>query len=208
MAWVAASQKLVTLVPNGVSNPTGVGVDDEQNVFVADFGNNAIKELPHAFVDPTARIEPATAGSDALPVVLPPGQNLLAQFAPTSSDPWLNIVNTAGGVVSFNFTANTNTSGRAASINLLGRSVFVVQEGIVLPPAISDATMLSSGVFQLSLSNGLRGGNYTVLFATNITTPMSNWIVLGAATNNGSGLWQFTGYSASNGVRLYRILAQ
>ena len=72
--WVAASGKVVTLVPGGgVSDPTDVEVDANQNVYIADFGHAAIKELPHAFVDPSARFEPATAGSDSLPVVLPPG---------------------------------------------------------------------------------------------------------------------------------------
>ena len=39
----------------GLSNPEGVAVDRNGNVYIADSGNKAIKELPQAFVDTTAR---------------------------------------------------------------------------------------------------------------------------------------------------------
>ena len=41
----------------GILEPLGVAVDGAGNVYIADDYHNAIKELPHAFVDPTARLE-------------------------------------------------------------------------------------------------------------------------------------------------------
>jgi DNA-binding beta-propeller fold protein YncE len=64
--------------------------------------DNAIKELPHAFVDPTDRLESLAAGSDAI-IVLPATANLLAPFTPTSEPSWLTISGITNGVVSFTF---------------------------------------------------------------------------------------------------------
>ena len=109
---------MTTLVSVGLSFPSGVAVDGVRNVCFSDSQNNAIKELPNAFVDPTARLEGLAAGSDSLPVVLPATANLLPPFAPTSDQPWLTITGVASGVVSFSFTANTGPS-RTANISLL-----------------------------------------------------------------------------------------
>ena len=42
--WNAASQQVNTLIPSGLSGPTGVAVDGAGSVYIADTGNNAIKE--------------------------------------------------------------------------------------------------------------------------------------------------------------------
>ena len=205
LEWVAASGNIVTIVPNGLSIPTDVKVDANQNLYIADFGNGAVKELPHAFVDTSTKSEPASAGNDALPVVLPPGQNLSGPFAPTDNAPWLTINSTNGGVVSFSFTANTNTLARAATITLLGQAINVTQDAAVYPPVIINPSMPTNGVFQFGFTNGTRGATYSVLFTTNVTTPMSSWIVIGTALQVGPDLWQFTDNSASNNARFYRI---
>jgi len=93
--------------------PLGVAVDGAGNVYIADNGNNAIKELQYAFVDSTARLEGLAAGNDDLPVVLPATANLGGPFAPTSDQPWLNIVDISNGVVSFAFTTNTGPARTA-----------------------------------------------------------------------------------------------
>ena len=79
------------------------------------------------------------------------------------------------------------------------------QAGIILPPIFTGIDMLTNGVFQLSFTNGLRAGTYSVLFSTNLLTPVNAWAVIGTATNNGFGLWQFTDNSASNEARFYMI---
>jgi streptogramin lyase len=202
---VAASGNLVTPVPTGLSTPTDVSVDANQNLYIADFGDSAIKELPYAFIDPSTKFEPSSGGSDSLSVVLPPSENLLAQFAPTVNQPWLNIVSTVGGVVSFNFTANSGTVARSAFLTLLGQNITVNQAAAIYPPAIMNPTVLTNGVFQFGFTNGTPGATYTVLFSTNITTPPASWLVIGTASLVAPNLWQFTDSQATNRTRFYRI---
>ncbi len=203
--WEAASGNLVTLASTGLNTPTGVSVDANQNVYLADYGNNAIKAIPYAFVDASSKLEPFTAGSDSLGGVLPANQNLTAPFAPFVSDPWLNITSVAGGVVNFNYAANTNTTARNAVITVLGKSVVVFQDGAPPVPVFTAINLLTNGVFQLSFTNGVRAGTYSVLFSTNLLVPLVSWPVIGTATNNGAGVWQFTDFGASNQTRFYRI---
>ena len=117
----------------------------------------------------------------------------------------MNITGTAGGVVSFNFTANTNTFQRFAVITLLGQSISVTQAATVYPPVIVNASTPTNGVFQFGFTNGTPGATYSVLFTTNVATPITNWIVIGTALQVGPDLWQFTDNSASNNARFYRL---
>jgi DNA-binding beta-propeller fold protein YncE len=133
--WSAATQTMSTLACPGLSYPQGVAVDGSGNLYIADTSNSAIRELPRAFVDPTARSESATAGSDALPTVLPANENLLPPFAPVSDSAWLNIGAIFNGVVNFSFTANTTGTTRTGNITLLGQSVAITQPP--LPPVQS-----------------------------------------------------------------------
>ena len=134
--WTAATQTVSTLVSSGLNSPTGVAVDGSGNVYIADSYNSAVKELPRAFVDPTAFNEAFAAGADALPVVLPATENLLAPFAPTSDSGWLTLGSISGGVVNFNFTANTGAA-RTAHISLLGQSIAVNQAAVPAPTVTS-----------------------------------------------------------------------
>ena len=199
-----ASNTVETLVSSGLSDPVGVAVDKVGNVYISDFDHNMIKELPYAYVDPSTRFEPATAGTDALPTVLPSGQSLLPPFAPASSEPWLTIASTAGDVVGFNFIANTNTVPRTGLIKLLGQDILVQQDTAAYPPFISNFNK-NNGVFQLSFTNGMRGVSYNVLFSTNLATPLTNWSVIGSATQIDANLWQFTDTQATNDAGFYTI---
>jgi FtsP/CotA-like multicopper oxidase with cupredoxin domain/streptogramin lyase len=204
--WVAASGTFVTRAA-GVIQPTAISVDANQNIYVSDYGNGAIKELPYAFVDPTFKSEPATAGTDTLPMVLPATQNLQGPFTPTANEPWLTVGNTAGGVVSFNFTENTNRLPRVAFIKVLGQDIGVYQSGVVYPPVISSISK-SNGVFQLSFTNGTPGATYSVLFSTNVSAPLTNWTVLGTIVQVNPNLWQFADTQATNDAGFYTIRSQ
>lgn len=206
--WVAASGTFVTRVDSGyVISPTGVAVDPDQNLFIADSGHKAIKKLPYAFVDPTPRVEPAAAGSDSLPVVLPLDQSLQPPFAPMSSQPWLTIGSAAGGVVNFDFTANSNAFPRTAVITLLGQDILVQQNATVYPPIISSITK-TNDTFTLGFTNGTPGTAYTVLFSTNVAAPLANWTVLGAIVQVDPNQWQFADTHATNEMGFYAIRAQ
>ena len=120
----------------------GVAVDGAGNVYIADSGNNAIKELPHAFVDTTPKTGTGgRAGSDTLPVVVPAKAiftlpHLTGPFAPVSDSPWLTITGVTNGVVSFAFTANPATTNRTANITVLGMAISVIQSAApVTPPS-------------------------------------------------------------------------
>jgi autotransporter-associated beta strand protein len=146
--WTAASGFFTTLVSgSGLNRPKGVAVDSSGNVYIADTSNNAIKELPRAFVDPTAKWESGAAGSDVLPVVLPATANLLAPFAPTSDQPWLTITGITNGVVSFAFGANTGSTHRTAYITLLGQPIAITQTAGATQPAQLTVCAGSPAIF-------------------------------------------------------------
>jgi sugar lactone lactonase YvrE len=127
--WSAATGNQTTLTTSSsVNHPFGVAVDVAGNLYIADTSASVVRELPFAFVDPGAKSEPVTAGSDSLPAVQPASINLSPPFAPTSDQPWLTITGTANGVVSYSFTANSGAP-RTAHIGLLGQSITVSQGG-------------------------------------------------------------------------------
>jgi sugar lactone lactonase YvrE len=203
--WTAATSNVTTLAALGLDEPGGVAVDGTGNVYIADTGDNAIKELPYAFVNPPARSEGAAAGADALPVVLPAKENLLPPFAPTINQSWLAITGITNGVVSFSFTAAT--SNRTANITVLGQAIPVTQAQAVgvAPPVLGSVQMLSKGVLQFVFTNS-PGNSFTVLSATNLTLPLSNWTVAGAASNTSSDVFQFTSQPTTNDPRrFYRV---
>ena len=76
------------------------------NVYIADTGHNAIKELPRAFMPGGAVSEGAAAGSgtQSLPV-LPTSESLTGLFAPGSDQAWLTIGSVSGVRVPFSFSA-------------------------------------------------------------------------------------------------------
>jgi hypothetical protein len=129
--WVASSNTSTTLASVYVSY--GVAVDGAGNVYFSDYNNNAVKEVPRAFVDATARSEGPAPGTDVLPMVLPATANLLAPFAPTSDQPWLAVTGVANGVVSFAFDINTTGTDRSAHLTVLGQPISVAQStGLII----------------------------------------------------------------------------
>jgi DNA-binding beta-propeller fold protein YncE len=202
--WTAANNVVTTLVSSELNYPLSVVVDAAGNVYIADSSDNAIKELPHAFLDPAAKSESAGAGSDALPVVLPATANLRAPFTPASDQPWLTITGITNGVVSFSFTANAGAE-RTAHLTLLGQTIPITQAASVTPPTLIVSQVLGNGVFQFAFSNN-QDASFTVLSSTNVSLPLTNWTVVGAATNTAPGLFQFTTPPVTNDPqRFYRV---
>jgi hypothetical protein len=195
MEWVAASNSLVTL-PYLESK---MAVDAADNLYFS-YSKNIIQELPHAFLDLTPKSESMDAGTDVLPPVLSLTSNLLSEFFPTSDEPWLTITGVTNGVVSFGFTANTGPN-RAATITVLGQPVQVVQSS---PVNFLNAVSSPGGVFQISFSN-FQNSSFTVLSSTNVSLPLTDWTVVGAASNIGPNFFQFTDSQATNCQRYYMV---
>jgi hypothetical protein len=199
--WSAVNGHVALLASAGLNDPEGVAVDATGNVYFADTGTNSIQELPRVFVDPTPRVESLAAGNDVLPVVLPAVQNLLAPFNPISDSSWLTISGITNGVVSFSFTADTGGS-RTAHLTLLGQSIPITQGAIGTPPTLGSVQLLGNGALQFSFTNN-PNAVFAVLSATNLALPLSNWTVVGAASNTSSDVFQFTSQPITNGAPLF-----
>jgi hypothetical protein len=73
------------------------------------------------------------------------------------------------------------------------------------PILLKNSTKIGNGSFQFSFTNTI-GAVFTVLAATNISLPSSNWTVLGSPTETASGQFQFVDPQATaNPQRFYRV---
>ena len=182
--WTAANKSVTTLVLwSGISSLTGVAVDGAGNVFIAGswYFNPAVMELPHAFVDPTPKVEIASTGSDTLPTVLPATANLTGPFTPVTytHSSWLTINGVTNGVVSFGFTPYASID-RTAYINLLGQNIPITQ--------LEPANYVSLGTTNV-LVGTTAGSSSVMLVASSSWTATTNaaWLHLSAANQSGTG---------------------
>jgi microcystin-dependent protein len=97
----------------------------------------------------------------------------------------------------------TGAGARAASLYLtnsdLANDPFVINltgTGTVSAPTLTGA-LLTNGAVQFSFANSPYA-TFTVLTATNLSLPSSNWTVLGAPTNTGGNTFQFSVPVATN----------
>jgi hypothetical protein len=68
----------------------------------------------------------------------------------------------------------------------------------VPPPIIlSNAASLAHGAFQFAFTH-TPGTTFTVLGSTNAALPLTNWYVLGSATEISAGQYQFTDVQTTN----------
>lgn len=182
----------------------GIALDAQRNIYYSDQNRELVGEFVRALIDPITKAEPGIAGSDALSPVLPAAENLQTPFAPTSDSSWLTITGVANGIVTYNFAANPTVTNRVAHITLLGQAIQVRQFGA--PPSIINALMLQPGVFQFGITNlTATETNVTVLSTTNLSIPLTNWTVVGVASNASPGVMQFTDLQATNTPRFYTI---
>ena len=69
-------------------------------------------------------------------------------------------------------------------------------------PTLTGAKMLGNGVCQFSFTN-IPGAHFTVLSATNLSLPFTNWTVVGAASNTAPGVYLFTSQPATNDAQRF-----
>jgi hypothetical protein len=72
-------------------------------------------------------------------------------------------------------------------------------------PTLIHPVVLSSGMFQFTISNIGPSTNYTVLFTSDLASPLSNWTVIGSASLVSPGLYQFTDSNATAGKGFYTV---
>src|ERR1700734_2651204 len=72
----------------------------------------------------------------------------------------------------------------------------LVKTNCKTPFANICAQMLAKGVLQFVFTSS-PSNSFTVLSATNLTLPLSNWTVVGIASNTASDVFQFTSQSTT-----------
>jgi hypothetical protein len=70
---------------------------------------------------------------------------------------------------------------------------------------ITNATRLANGTFQLGFTN-IAGSTNEIFASTNVATPFMNWALLGIATENPAGTFNFNDSTSTNfPQRFYRV---
>jgi hypothetical protein len=157
--WNGATQTVTTLLASS-SGFKGLAVDGADNLYVVDATNNAIKVLPRAFFDPTAKTESSLAGSDTLPVVVG-AIDPTASLAATSDQTWLTIGAAGGGALHYSFAVNNTHADRTAHITWLGQQFSVTQLGA--PSLVTTGEDLLAG----SASMTIYGAGFDPVAANN-----------------------------------------
>ena len=76
-------------------------------------------------------------------------------------------------------------------------------------PPVSSLSPTAAGQYKLQFTGSNGTTNYTVITSTNIGLALTNWTVLGAATNVSTNLYQYTYTNATKvRVRFYKLKAQ
>jgi hypothetical protein len=78
----------------------------------------------------------------------------------------------------------------------------ITQGTIGTPPILAGAQVTGTGAFQFSLTN-IETASLTVLASTNFSLPLSNWVVVGAASNIGPGQFEFTSPPNTNDTQVF-----
>ena len=182
----------------GLADPVGVALDSADDVFIVDLLSSAtlkagLEEVPRAFVSGAPQQEPATAGTDTLPPVVPATANLTGVFQPTvyPLSPWLSITGVTNGIVSYAFTALTNGPSRTAYINVLGQSNAVTQSGFFVVGSTNLVEGPGSGVDDLLLAAPLPNTHWSA-------SPSVAWLHPLYASGIGSTNFGFT-FDANTG---------
>jgi hypothetical protein len=140
---------------------------------------------PLTFLLGTPFLDPGVTASDAC------AGNLTGHIVITG------LVNTnVAGNYRLTYTV-ADPSGNTFSTNRMVR--------VVTPPLLENTSLLSQGQFQFSFVSN-PGLSYSVLAATNLAVPLSNWTAIGSVTEIAPGQFQFVDLGATNAPRrFYRV---
>ena len=98
------------------------------------------------------------------------------------------------------------TGGGAVWTNKLDVDGTIEVLALVPKVAATNLTILAAGANSFALG-GMGGANlaYNVYASTNVTSPMTNWWLVGTTNANGSGVIQFLDRQATNPQQFYRF---
>jgi len=201
-----------TNVPAGLSNVVGIAAGGFHNLAlksdgtVAAWGNdgNGQTNVPTGLsnVVSVAAGEYFSVALKSDGTVVAWGNNSLGQ------------TNVPGGLVSaINVVRSVASTGIPNHVqlsyteaNVFDAIITVTRTLVLIPiaPLLTGSTLLPDGTFQLSFNNEPLG-TFSVWSSTNVTTPLTNWSLLGTATNVGGGVFQFTDAQATNAQQFYRV---
>jgi hypothetical protein len=181
--------------------PEAMATDTARNFY---FENSGVKEVPFAFVDPTAILAPIAGGSGQLPAVLWINANFLGDFYPTTDQSWITVMGVTNNVVYYSVAPNAGIA-RSGNIFVFGRATPIQQAGVpFIPPLLTNPIFTTNDAFQFTFTNN-QTTNFSVLYTTNLLTPLSNWLLLGAPSNTSPGVFQFTTPATNSPQGFYLI---
>lgn len=125
--WSAASGTVLPVVSIATENLSYVTSDPAGNIYFAAWNTPALYELPHAFVDTTARLAGPGQAQESFEAVVSASPNLTGVFAPTSDQPWLVIEGVDGGRIYYHTLYNVSGAARTAHLSVLGKQIMVTQ---------------------------------------------------------------------------------
>ena len=133
----------------------------------------------------------------------------LAGFSSRSNYQW-TIATAAGGLLNFNPAAFTiDTSGFSNALS--GGSFSLAQAGnsLVLsftpaPPILGGAPILDANGYRFQFS-GQPGQAFTVLYSTNLTTPLPLWVTNATGVFDQTGITNYTNPTPSDPAGYYRV---
>jgi hypothetical protein len=131
--------------------------------------------------------------------------SILDSSLPLGTNTLLTYTGTVGGAGLGGFALASSPvvpPGAAAYLRNTGTALQLVVAPLTAP-TLNKTVSKSGGAFALSFS-GSSGQSYAVLASTNLSLPLTNWLLL---TNSyfGTGVVNFTDFAATNLERFYRI---
>ena len=130
----------------------------------------------------------------------------------TNGGPYAAITN---GVTATNYNATGLAAGATfyyvvIAVNAGGDSANGVQAAATTMPPQPQVVGVSmaGGSLVFSGTNGLPGGAYTIWSSTNLATPLTNWIQVGAGTFDGNGNFGTTNVINASETQQFYLLRQ